>query len=114
MSGKSKREVARTSKASDGSTWSRPHRHAWRAPYNPDAPIVLTRRESLQILEMLEKPPQRSAKFLEAQAGYRQSQISNLIDTLVQGASVEECADTGLLVGKIPGMPRAHYQGGTS
>ena len=33
--------------------------------------IVLTRRESLRLLEMIENPPPRNKKFLEAQARYQ-------------------------------------------
>jgi uncharacterized protein (DUF1778 family) len=32
--------------------------------------IVLTRRESLQLMEMMENPPPRNDKFLQAQARY--------------------------------------------
>lgn len=34
--------------------------------------ITLTRRESLRLLEMIESPPQRNAKFLQAQARYQE------------------------------------------
>ena len=33
--------------------------------------ILLTRRESLRLLEMIENPPPRNKKFLEAQARYQ-------------------------------------------
>lgn len=33
--------------------------------------IVLTRRESLSLLEMIENPPPRNEKFLQAQARYQ-------------------------------------------
>lgn len=33
--------------------------------------IVLTRRESLKLLEMIENPPPRNEKFLHAQARYQ-------------------------------------------
>lgn len=33
--------------------------------------IALTRRESLRLLEMIENPPPRNKKFLEAQARYQ-------------------------------------------
>jgi uncharacterized protein (DUF1778 family) len=33
--------------------------------------IVLTRRESLRLLEMIENPPPRNEKFLQAQARYQ-------------------------------------------
>lgn len=33
--------------------------------------IILTRRESLRLLELLENPPARNEKFLQAQARYR-------------------------------------------
>lgn len=33
--------------------------------------FVLTRRESMRLLEMLENPPPRNQKFLEALARYR-------------------------------------------
>ena len=33
--------------------------------------FVLTRRESLRLLEMLENPPPRNQKFLDAQARYQ-------------------------------------------
>jgi hypothetical protein len=35
--------------------------------------IVLTRRESLRLLEMIEDPPPRNKKFHQAQARYRKS-----------------------------------------
>lgn len=37
-----------------------------------ESAIVLTRRESLRLLEMIESPPQRNAKFLQAQARYQE------------------------------------------
>ena len=36
-----------------------------------ESAIVLTRRESLRLLEMIENPPPRNKKFLEAQARYQ-------------------------------------------
>jgi len=36
-----------------------------------ESTIVLTRRESLRLLEMIENPPARNEKFLQAQARYR-------------------------------------------
>ena len=36
-----------------------------------EAVIVLTRRESLRLLELLENPPPRNAKFLQAQERYQ-------------------------------------------
>ena len=36
-----------------------------------ESAIVLTRRESLRLLEMIENPPPRNEKFLQAQARYR-------------------------------------------
>ena len=36
-----------------------------------ESTIVLTRRESLRLLEMIESPPPRNAKFLQAQARYQ-------------------------------------------
>lgn len=36
-----------------------------------ESTIILTRRESLMLLEMLETPPPRNKKFLQAQARYR-------------------------------------------
>lgn len=36
--------------------------------------IILTRRESLQLMELLENPPPRNEKFLQAQARYLSSQ----------------------------------------
>ena len=36
-----------------------------------EAVIVLTRRESLRLLELTENPPPRNAKFLQAQARYQ-------------------------------------------
>lgn len=36
-----------------------------------ESTIVLTRRESLRLLEMIENPPPRNKKFLQAQARYR-------------------------------------------
>ena len=35
-----------------------------------ESTIVLTRRESLKLLEMIENPPQRNERFLQAQARY--------------------------------------------
>jgi uncharacterized protein (DUF1778 family) len=35
-----------------------------------ESSIVLTRRESQRLLEMLENPPSRNEKFLQAQARY--------------------------------------------
>lgn len=35
-----------------------------------ESTIVLTRRESLRLLELIENPPQRNEKFIEAQARY--------------------------------------------
>ncbi len=37
-----------------------------------ESAIVLTRRESLRVLEMIENPPPRNEKFLQAQARYQQ------------------------------------------
>jgi len=36
-----------------------------------ESTIVLTRRESLRLLELMENPPPRNERFLEAQARYR-------------------------------------------
>lgn len=36
-----------------------------------EATVVLTRRELLRLLEMLENPPPRNEKFLQAQARYQ-------------------------------------------
>lgn len=36
-----------------------------------ESTIVLTRRESLRLLEMIENPPARNEKFLKAQARYQ-------------------------------------------
>ena len=36
-----------------------------------ESTIVLTRRESLRMLELLDNPPPRNAKFLQAQARYQ-------------------------------------------
>lgn len=36
-----------------------------------ESTIVLTRRESLRLLEMIENPPSRNEKFLQAQARYQ-------------------------------------------
>jgi uncharacterized protein (DUF1778 family) len=36
-----------------------------------ESTIALTRRESLRLLEMIENPPPRNEKFLQAQARYR-------------------------------------------
>ncbi len=36
-----------------------------------ESAIVLTRRESLRLLEMIENPPPRNEKFLQAQARYQ-------------------------------------------
>ena len=38
-----------------------------------ESTIVLTRRESLRLLEMIENPPPRTRKFLQAQARYRRT-----------------------------------------
>ena len=38
-----------------------------------ESTIVLTRRESLRLLELIENPPPRTAKFLSAQARYRRA-----------------------------------------
>ena len=37
-----------------------------------ESAIVLTRRESLRLLEMIESPPPRNEKFLQAQARYQE------------------------------------------
>jgi len=84
-----------------------------RAAYDPDAPLVLTRRETMEILEMIENPPPRAAKFVEAMDRYRKHKISGAIATLLKHAVVEQCADTGMFVGKIIGIPGAHSQGAT-
>lgn len=84
-----------------------------RVAYDPDAPLVLTRRESMRLLDMIENPPPRTVKFMEMMALHRQSKISYTIDTLLQNTLVEQCADTGLFVGKIAGIPGAHSQGAT-
>ena len=36
-----------------------------------ESTIILTRRESFRLLEMMENPPARNKKFLQAQARYR-------------------------------------------
>jgi uncharacterized protein (DUF1778 family) len=36
-----------------------------------ESTMVLTRRESLRLLELIENPPPRNKKFLEAQARYQ-------------------------------------------
>ena len=36
-----------------------------------ESTVVLTRRESLRLLEMIENPPPRNEKFLKAQARYQ-------------------------------------------
>jgi predicted RNase H-like HicB family nuclease len=84
-----------------------------RAAYDPHAPLVLTRRETIEMLEMMENPPPRNAKFVEAMDRYRKHKISEAIATLLQHAAVEQCADTGVFVGKIVGIPGAHSQGET-
>lgn len=38
-----------------------------------ESTIVLTRRESLRLLEMIENPPSRNEKFLQAQARYQRT-----------------------------------------
>jgi uncharacterized protein (DUF1778 family) len=38
-----------------------------------ESTIVLTRRESLRLLEMVENPPPRNERFLEAQARYQRT-----------------------------------------
>jgi predicted RNase H-like HicB family nuclease len=84
-----------------------------RAAYDPHAPLVLTRRETIEMLEMMENPPPRNAKFVEAMDRYRKHKIRATIATLLQHAAVEQCADTGVFVGKIIGIPGAHSQGET-
>jgi uncharacterized protein (DUF1778 family) len=37
-----------------------------------ESTIPLTQRESLRLLEMIESPPPRNAKFLQAQARYQE------------------------------------------
>ncbi len=46
-----------------------------------ESTIVLTRRESLWLLKMIEKPPPRNEVFLRAQARYQG--IKNGMDTIV-------------------------------
>ncbi len=36
-----------------------------------ESPLVLTRRESLRLLELIENPPPRNERFLQAQARYQ-------------------------------------------
>lgn len=36
-----------------------------------EATLVLTRRESLRLLDMIENPPPRNARFMQAQASYQ-------------------------------------------
>jgi uncharacterized protein (DUF1778 family) len=38
-----------------------------------ESTILLTRRESLRLLEMIENPPPRNKKFLQAQARYQRT-----------------------------------------
>lgn len=38
-----------------------------------ESTIVLTRRESVRLLELIENPPPRNEKFLEAQARYQRT-----------------------------------------
>lgn len=38
-----------------------------------ESTMVLTRRESLRLLEMVENPPPRNERFLEAQARYQRT-----------------------------------------
>lgn len=38
-----------------------------------ESTMVLTRRESLRLLEMIENPPPRNERFLRAQARYRKA-----------------------------------------
>lgn len=39
------------------------------------ATITLTRRESLRLLELLDAPPPRNDKFIQAQARYRRAKV---------------------------------------
>jgi uncharacterized protein (DUF1778 family) len=38
-----------------------------------ESSIALTRRESLRLMELLDNPPPRNKKFLQAQAKYRRT-----------------------------------------
>lgn len=43
-----------------------------------ESAIVLTRRESLRLMEMMENPPPRNQKFLQAQARYLRTKHAGL------------------------------------
>lgn len=43
-----------------------------------ESTIVLTRRESLRLLELIENPPPRNEKFLQAQARYQGTKINEI------------------------------------
>lgn len=49
-----------------------------------ESSIVLTRRESLRLMELLDNPPPRNKKFLQAQAKYRRTKHA--------GATAEQVA----------------------
>ena len=51
-----------------------------------ESTIVLTRRESLRLLEMLKNPPQRNEKFLQAQARYQRLKTASKRQIAIGGA----------------------------
>lgn len=59
-----------TLRACGGEEYNRPMPPASTPPDRP-ARIVLTRREALRLLELIESPPPRNAKFRQAQARYQ-------------------------------------------
>lgn len=45
--------------------------------FEDDEPIVLTRRESLRLLELIENPPPRTEKFIQAMANYGKKKLDD-------------------------------------
>ncbi|MBU1776749.1 MAG: hypothetical protein KJ899_08920 [Gammaproteobacteria bacterium] len=45
--------------------------------YEDDDPIVLTRRESLRLLALIENQPPRTEKFLQAMADYEKGKLDD-------------------------------------
>lgn len=45
--------------------------------FEDNEPIVLTSRESLRLLELIDNPPPRTEKFLQAMANYEKSKLDN-------------------------------------
>lgn len=57
-------------RACGGEEYNRPMPPA-STPPDQDARIVLTRREALRLLELIENPPPRNAKFRQARQRYQ-------------------------------------------